>query len=237
MDRPILELKNLSRTADDKVIIQNISFTFQHERIYTIIGPSGAGKSSLLRLLNRLDEPTTGEILFHEKSQNEYTPSELRRKIGYLFQTPYLFQKTVKDNLIYANGTLSDETALLLLDKVHLARTMLDRPVDKLSIGEKQRVALARLLVTEPEIVLLDEPTSALDPSITEVIEQLIKEIVNREKLTAIIVTHHPDQALRIGQHALLLVDGKLIESGTVDEVINSPQSDEGKRYKAKELK
>ncbi|KAA3635038.1 MAG: ATP-binding cassette domain-containing protein, partial [Calditrichaeota bacterium] len=91
----ILELKNLSRVVESKEILSDISYSFETNKIFTIIGPSGAGKSSLLRLLNRLDEPTGGEIFFNDTNINSLKPSELRSKIGYLFQSPYLFEKTV----------------------------------------------------------------------------------------------------------------------------------------------
>ncbi|KAA3636626.1 MAG: ATP-binding cassette domain-containing protein, partial [Calditrichaeota bacterium] len=168
---------------------------------------------------------------------NSLKPSELRSKIGYLFQSPYLFEKTVRDNFLYVDTGLDDAKIPELLNAVNLTSDFIDKNVDKLSIGEKQRVALARLLVTNPDIILLDEPTSALDPSITETIEQLILSIVKQQNLTAILVTHNPQQALRIGQNALLLVNGKLVETGTVDEVLNNPKTDFGKKYKAKELR
>lgn len=241
MSSPILSIKNLSRTVttDDETrqIVDDVSYLFDREKIYTVIGPSGAGKSSLLRLLNRLDEPTSGEILFHDKPQSEYAPCELRKKIGYLFQTPYLFEETVRDNLLYADSTLNDSEIERLLDEVKIKQEFLNRKVDKLSVGEKQRVAFARLLATKPEIVLLDEPTSALDPGYTHAIESLIKEIVECEHLTAIVVTHQPEQALRIGQEALLMADGKLIESGDVDEIINNPKSEIGTLYKERKLR
>lgn len=233
----ILELKNLSRVVESKEILFDISYSFETNKIFTIIGPSGAGKSSLLRLLNRLDEPTGGEIFFNDTNINSLKPSELRSKIGYLFQSPYLFEKTVRDNFLYVDAGLDDAKISELLTAVNLTSDFIDKNVDKLSIGEKQRVALARLLVTNPDIILLDEPTSALDPSITETIEQLILSIVKQQNLTAILVTHNPQQALRIGQNALLLVNGKLVETGTVDEVLNNPKTDFGKKYKAKELR
>jgi putative ABC transport system ATP-binding protein len=241
MTTPILKIENLSRTitvdSTYKKIINNISYDFYSQKIYNIIGPSGAGKSSLLRLLNRLDESTDGTIVYKDKKQREFSPCDLRRKIGYLFQTPHLFDDTVRDNLLYAEKSLSNNNLLMLLDKVHLSKSLIDSPVDRFSGGEKQRVALARLLATEPEIMLLDEPTSSLDPSVTQAIEKLIVEIVEQEKITALVVTHNPDQALRIGGEALLLVEGNLIESGTVDEVINYPKTEFGQRYKARELK
>jgi putative ABC transport system ATP-binding protein len=241
MTAPILKIENLTRalTVDStqKKIINNISYDFYSQRIYNIIGPSGAGKSSLLRLLNRLDEPTGGEILFKDKKQKDYSPCNLRRKIGYLFQAPYLFDDSVRDNLLYAEKSLNEDELFLLLEKVHLSKSLIDSPVARLSGGEKQRVALARLLATEPEIMLLDEPTSSLDPSVTQAVEKLIIEIVEQEKLTALVVTHNPDQAIRIGGEALLLVDGNLIESGYVDELINNPKTELGQKYKARELR
>jgi len=241
MTSPILKIENLSRTVTvdsiQKNIVNNISYDFYPQRIYNIIGPSGAGKSSLLRLLNRLDEPTGGEILYKDKKQNEYSPCSLRRKIGYLFQTPYLFDNTVRDNLLYADKSLSNDKLLMLLEKVHFPSLLIDRPVARLSGGEKQRVALARLLATEPEIMLLDEPTSSLDPSVTQAIEKLIVQIVEQEKLTALVVTHNPDQALRIRGEALFLVDGNLVEYGSVDEIINNPKTELGQKYKSRELK
>ncbi len=124
-----------------------------------------------------------------------------------------------------------------MTDQAQLRPEQIDRPTTNFSVGEKQRVAIARLLATRPEVVLLDEPTSALDPSYTEAIEQLIVDIVPKTNLTAIVVTHHPEQALRIGQEALLMVGGKVIESGDVNQVINDPQSEQGKMYKRKQLK
>lgn len=241
MSSPVLELTNLSRTVTqdgaDKAVVDNISYKFYPDKIYTVIGPSGSGKSSLLRLLNRLDEPTSGEVTFHGQAHCDFQPCELRQKIGYLFQTPYLFEGTVRDNLLYATKNLSEDSIKVLIQQAQIRPDQLDRPTDNFSGGEKQRVAIARLLATCPEIVLLDEPTSALDPSYTEAIEKLIIDIVAKGKLTAIVVTHNPEQALRIGQEALLMVDGKLIESGDVNQVINDPQTEQGKLYKQKALK
>lgn len=241
MDIPILETVGLSRSVWDgsniKIILDGFSFSFGKGRIYTIIGPSGAGKSSLLRLLNRLDEPTNGEILFGGKNAREYAPCQLRRLVGYLFQTPYLFPKTVRDNLLYADNKLPSEAVDRLAEQVQIPPAMIDRDVETLSIGEKQRVALARLLATNPEVVLLDEPTSALDPSYTESIENLVKTIVQQMSLTVITVTHNPEQALRIGGETILMVAGQLVESGSCEKVITDPQTEEGRLYKAKRLK
>ncbi len=236
----LLEAVKVSRTVDvegkPKQIIADFSYLFRKGGIYTIIGPSGAGKSTLLRLLNRLDEPTGGKILFHGKNITEYAPCRLRRRIGYLFQTPYLFPRTVRDNFLFVDNSLTEGRITQLLSQVHIPISFLEQDVEKLSIGEKQRVAIARLLATQPEVILLDEPTSALDPSNTEAIERLIKDLVHGDSLTIIMVTHNPEQALRMGGETLLMVGGRLQEAGACEEVINHPRSEAGKRYKAKEL-
>lgn len=237
----VLSVKNLSRTitvdGESKNIVDNFNFDFTAEKIYSIIGPSGAGKSSLLRLLNRLDEPTSGEIIFNDKKYDEYTPCQLRCKIGYLFQTPHLFEKTVKDNLLYADSKLSDDAMNQLLDKVQIAQSFLIKTVENLSVGEKQRIAFARLLATKPQVILLDEPTSALDPSLTESIELMIQAIVKAEELTAIVVTHNPEQSLRLSEETLLMHNGQLIESGLTEQIINNPTTEIGQRYRQRSLK
>lgn len=240
-DIPILETVGLSRFVRDggniKTILDDFSYSFGKGCIYTIIGPSGAGKSSLLRLLNRLDEPTGGDILFGGKNTKEFAPCYLRRLIGHLFQTPYLFPKTVRDNFLYADSKFPSGTVERLAEQVQIPSSMIDRDVETLSIGEKQRVALARLLATNPEVVLLDEPTSALDPSYTESIENLVKAIVRQMSLTVIMVTHNPEQAFRMGGETILMVAGRLVESGPCEKVITDPQSEAGRLYKAKRLK
>lgn len=232
----ILETSGLTRKNSKQTIVDDFTFGFARFDIYTVLGPSGAGKSSLLRLLNRLDEPSAGEVIFNGKKYNEYTPCQLRRKIGYLFQTPYLFPGTVRDNLLYGEKDLAESHMIELLEQVMLAAIFLDKDTENLSIGEKQRVALARLLAIKPDILLLDEPTSALDPTNTEAIESMVKNIVEQKVLTAIMVTHNPEQALRMGGQALLLVRGKLIETGRSEEIINFPKTELGKLYKAKKL-
>jgi putative ABC transport system ATP-binding protein len=228
----ILEILNLSRKINGKTIIDDFSYSFEKHRIYNILGPSGAGKSSLLRLINRLDEPSGGKVIFDGKEQCEFTPSELRRRIGYLFQTPFLFPKTVRDNFHYVAPELNNEDMEELLYQTQLDEGFLDSPIDNLSVGEQQRVALGRLLAMKPDILLLDEPTSALDPTNTDAIEKLIRQIAAQKQLT-----HNPEQALRIGGQAILLFKGKLVESGTAEEVVTHPGTDIGRQYRDKKLK
>lgn len=237
----VVETRELTRvvgTEDgDRRIVDCFSYRFEAGRMHNVIGPSGAGKSSLLRLLNRLDEPTSGDVLLDGKPAREYNPCDLRLKVGFLFQTPHLFDGTVRDNLTYVDKRLEVDRMKACLDKAYLPVEMLDRKAEKLSVGEKQRVALARLLLSDPEVILLDEPTSALDPAATKSIERLIKDVASGRKATVVTVTHDPQQAVRLGGEGLLMFRGRLIESGSVEQIVNDPQSDEGRRYKAQELR
>ena len=235
-----LEVRNLTRIINSNGkpsrIVDHVSYTFACGDIYTIVGPSGAGKSSLLRLLNRLDEPSEGEVWFEGQDYRSLPVRELRLRIGYLFQQPYLFPGTIAENIRFGAAQLSDDEVCDLLKQTGLSTKDCSEPVDMLSGGEKQRVALARLLATNPSVLLLDEPTSALDPTATRGIEELIWKIVERKCYTVIMVTHEPAQAIRMKGQTLLMARGKLIESGPTDDVINHPKSDEGRRYRDREL-
>ncbi|SYZ73247.1 Phosphate import ATP-binding protein PstB 1 [Candidatus Zixiibacteriota bacterium] len=241
----ILETRGVSRyvgkNQDSVKAVDNITYSFRKGEIYNIIGPSGAGKSSYLRLLNRLDDPTEGEIEFRGRSHKSYPPTELRQKIGMIFQVPYLFPGTVMGNLEYCcpvKGRGNYETGVLIdaLGRAGLGTEFLERDVSGLSLGEQQRVAVARVLVMAPEVLLLDEPTSSLDPTSARKIEQLILSLSQDLELTAIIVTHNPEQALHMGGETLLLVRGKLIESGCTEQVLRNPRSDLGRKYIDREL-
>ncbi|UCD93650.1 MAG: ATP-binding cassette domain-containing protein [Candidatus Zixiibacteriota bacterium] len=239
-DTIIIETRDLSREiARDGTIfktVDSVSYRFNKGLIHNIVGPSGAGKSSFLRLLNRLDEATGGEALFYDRLLQSYDPTELRKKISMLFQTPYLFPGTVRDNLNYCCAGNQKLDAENLLDRVGLKPEFVNKDADALSVGEKQRVAVARSLVQEPEVLLLDEPTSALDPTSSRRIEELILSLAQGLCLTVIIVTHNPEQALRLGGRALLLVEGKLIESGSANEILTSPSTEAGRKYINREL-
>ncbi len=232
---PILRAENLSRyvwsDGGRKPIIEDFNYIFESGRIYNILGPSGAGKSSLLRLFNRLDESSSGGVFLRDENIRDQNPCSLRRKIGYFFQTPYLFPGTVKDNILYANPALDDDSIMSLLSLVSLKSSIFTSGVEMMSIGEKQRVALARLLALDPEIILLDEPTSALDTGNALVIENLIRRITSEDGKTAIVVTHKPEQARRLGGEGILLIDAKLVESGPVEQIVSNPKTEQGREF------
>lgn len=239
-DNVIVSVSHLTREvrvgATARAIVDDVSFDFRKGGVYTILGPSGAGKSSFLRLINRLNEPTSGEVTFDGKNYREYAPTLLRRRVGYLFQTPIMFPGTVRDNILFANEKLDDAGLEKLLQTASIRNSLINQRDDKLSGGEKQRVALARLLATDPSVILLDEPTSALDPTYTGMIENVIKKIVAETDVTAIMVSHDPNQAVRMNGTGLLLVAGKLVEYGPTQDLVENPKTDLGRRYRDREL-
>jgi putative ABC transport system ATP-binding protein len=234
-DAPVLKAENISRLSlankSPRRIIGEFSYSFYKNGIYNILGPSGAGKSSLLRLFNRLDEISDGRIFYKDKELRDYNPCSLRREIGYLFQIPYLFPKTVKDNFIYVDSSLTDEAIVEMLASVNLKSDYLYSNVEVLSVGEKQRIALARLLTMNPRVMLLDEPTSALDERNSSKILKLIKGLISQNDMTVIMVTHDPRQALDLGGEALLLVDGRMVEYGPAKDLVTGPRTAAGKLF------
>jgi putative ABC transport system ATP-binding protein len=220
-----LETRNLSRAIAGKVLIDDIGVKVHQGEVLAVVGPSGAGKSSFLRLLNRLDEPTGGTVFLYGRDYREIAPPDLRRRVGMVMQSAYLFPGTIAENLRFGprqHGrelTASDIDALL--EQVGLDG-FADRDVLYLSGGEAQRVSLARTLANQPEVLLLDEPTSALDERAEREIEALFARILSDQHLTALMITHDTVQAARIAHRAILIHAGRLVCDGTVSEVLHA---------------
>jgi len=234
----ILRADNLSRSIPGsggmRTIIKSFSHDFHRGRIYTVVGPSGAGKTSLLRLFNRLDEKSEGKVFFGDQRIDDYPVTELRRKIALVFQIPHLFPGTVAGNLAYCCGerlAADEEFTSQYLGLVGLDPALADQDSEKLSVGQKQRVALARSLAQEPEILLLDEPTSALDPGAARTIEDLILRLNRELDLTIIMVTHNFRQAQRLGGESIFIVDGRLIETGLSQQMFVKPGNQLTRRF------
>ena len=188
-----------------------------------MVGASGSGKSSLLRLLNRLDEPTTGTVFLEDQDYRQIPPRELRRRVGMVTQRPFLFPGDVASNLRFGPSqrgeTLADDQIAGLLQRVGLPG-FAARNVANLSGGEQQRVSLARALANQPEILLLDEPTSALDEQAKTGVELLIRNLVSANFYTFVLVTHDRDQARRLCDRVGLIDAGRLVQNGTPAELL-----------------
>jgi putative ABC transport system ATP-binding protein len=221
----ILRTERLSHVLKDKALVGDATFDVQRGEVLAIVGPSGSGKTSLLRLLNRLDEPTSGTVYLEGVDYRTMQPRELRRKLGMVTQRPYLFPGTVAENLRFGpaqRGELpAQESVEELLGAVGL-KGYAGRNVANLSGGEAQRVSVARTLANSPLALLLDEPTSALDEAAKLEVESLIQRIVRDQALTCVIVTHDVSQAGRLADRALLLESGRIVRIGSVNEVLHA---------------
>jgi putative ABC transport system ATP-binding protein len=220
-----LETRGLSRTIGAKRLVDDVTVSVAKSEILAITGPSGAGKSSFLRLLNRLDEPTSGDVLLYGQEYRTLAPSLLRRRVGMVMQAANLFPGTVKQNLLFGpaqrNDSISDDQIEELLRQVGLPGYAA-HDVDTLSGGEAQRVSFARTLANRPEVLLLDEPTSALDEETARGIERLVVDVATSGTMACLIVTHNLKQAARIAPRTLYLEHGKVITLGPTTEVLNA---------------
>jgi putative ABC transport system ATP-binding protein len=221
----ILRTEHLGREAEGVAIVDDVSMELLRGELLGIVGASGSGKSSLLRLLNRLDEPTGGTVYLDGIDYKTIAPRELRRRLGMVTQRPFLFPGTVASNLQFGPQQRGE---LLTDDAVHslLGQVGMDgfaaRDVTNLSGGEQQRVSLARALANQPEMLLLDEPTSALDEDAKLGVEQLIRELATATSRTFILVTHDREQARRICDRVGTMEHGRLIHMGTPQEVLRA---------------
>ncbi len=219
----IIECKDIVQIKDDVKILKNVSCKIPYNSIYAIMGPSGSGKTTLLRLFNRLDVPYSGNIFFEERNIEEYNVRELRKQVGMVFQIPPLFEGTVEDNLLFAIELSGrDVSCEELIKMVGLSVDILKKDTSKLSVGQSQRVAIARSLAMDLKVLLMDEPTSSLDYTATLGIEELIKKINKERNITIVIVSHNIDQVKRIATDVLFMVEGEKVLEGRVDEVLNS---------------
>jgi putative ABC transport system ATP-binding protein len=201
-----------------RLVLDDVTASFERGVVTGIVGPSGAGKTSLLRCLNRLEEPESGEVLLEGRDVRDLEPTVLRRRVGMIFQTPVLFEGGVEANLRYGAGDVERSKLKDALGAASLDESFLERSSTALSVGQAQRVCIARALVRGPEVLLMDEPTSALDKDAATRIEKLIAELVTRD-LTVVLVTHNLAQARRVATSGLLLVEGRVEVEGTVEEI------------------
>ena len=209
----LLRAEGLGLEVDGKMIVREASFALRSGEVLAITGPSGAGKSSVLRLLNRLDEPTAGRVWLEDRDTSELPIRELRRRVGMVMQQANLFPGTVAENVRYGPALwhieMSGAEVEELLKTVGLAGYA-GRDVAGLSGGEAQRVSLARTLANRPQVLLLDEPTSALDDAAKLVVEDALRAAMAKVEGACLIVTHDAAQAARLAGRTLVMREGVL---------------------------
>lgn len=245
-DGATIEVRNFNVSIGEAHILKNCSLTIPDRKITCIIGPSGCGKSTLLRSFNRLMDMTekvsfAGELLVD--GQDIYAPdieiTGVRRKMGLLSQRPCPLPMSIFDNVAYGcriHGIRNHKKLKMVVE--HYLRSAglwdevkdrLNSPASKLSIGQQQRLCLARGLAVEPQFILADEATSALDPISSKTIEDLFLKLKNEYAI--VMVTHTLRQALRIADYVVFMYLGEVIEAGPAAEIFNNPQHELTKNY------
>ena len=234
----IIEIKHLGKTFGKNEVLKDINFSINEGDVTCIIGASGSGKSTMLRCINLLETPTSGEILFKGSDiTKEKNVAGYRAKVGMCFQSFNLFSNmtALKNCMVGPMKVLkkskqeAEQDALFFLNKVGMGPYIKAKP-RQLSGGQQQRVAIARALAMHPDVLLFDEPTSALDPQMVGEVLEVMKTLA-KEGLTMIIVTHEMAFARDVSNHVVYMQDGVIWEEGTPQEIFGDPQRQETKDF------
>ncbi len=238
----MIEVKGLVKSFGDLEVLKGIDQNVEEGEVLCIVGPSGSGKSTMLRCINRLEEPTGGEIYIDGELIDDKNIDRIRTKMGMVFQQFNLFpHMSVLENLTCgpvnvkgADKAEAEKKARELLTRVGLAEKA-DQYPRNLSGGQQQRVAIARALAMDPEVMLFDEPTSALDPEMVGEVLDVMKSLA-AEGMTMVVVTHEMGFAKEVADKVIFMDGGYIVEQGTPDAVLNNPQMDRTKDFLSKVL-
>ena len=231
-DKPLIQVQNLTKSFGEFKALKNISQNIYPGEVVFVVGPSGSGKSTFLRCLNRLEEPTEGHIFFDGADilDKKTNIDKHRQKMGMVFQHFNLFPHlTIKKNITLAPVKLkimsqdeADKKAMELLERVGLPDKADSYPA-MLSEGQKQRIAIARALAMNPEVMLFDEPTSALDPEMVGEVLEIMGELA-RAGMTMVVVTHEMGFAREVATRVLFMADGEIKEENNPKDFFENPQ-------------
>jgi putative ABC transport system ATP-binding protein len=218
----LFELENVSYARAGKLVLRDLDARLP-VGASSIVGPSGSGKSTLLRLLNRLADPDEGTVIYEGKDVRERDPLELRREVSLVPQLPALIDGTVHDNVAYGPRLAGHSfDARRSLELAGLDPAFEDRDAAKLSVGEQQRVMLARALALDPRVLLLDEPTSALDQAARAAVEGTLRGLRARTSISIVVVTHDMAQARRLSDFVVRIEGGRVTAQGPAGEMLDA---------------
>lgn len=239
MGQSVIELRHLQKAFGTHEVLKDINLTVDYGEVLSVIGASGSGKSTMLRCINLLETPTSGDVIYHGKNitDPDFNISKYRAKVGMVFQSFNLFNNmTALENCITGqvpvlkkNRADAEKTAMHYLEKVGMAPYINAKPA-QLSGGQKQRVAIARALAMEPEVLLFDEPTSALDPQMVGEVLEVMRNLAN-DGLTMIVVTHEMAFARDVSSNVVFMADGVICEQGTPKQIFENPKNDKTKEF------
>ena len=239
MAKRVIEINNLHKYFGQLEVLKGIDFHVNEREVVCIIGPSGSGKSTLLRCVNRLEEPTSGQILIEGEDITDPAADvdALRTKIGMVFQQFNLFPHlSVLKNLTIAQrrvlGRSKEEANAIageMLQRVGLSDKIDEYP-ERLSGGQMQRVAIARALSMKPDMMLFDEPTSSLDPELVGEVLDVMRQLA-REGMTMMVVTHEMTFALEVADRVVFMDEGVVVEEGPPSVVLKDPKTDRARRF------
>lgn len=230
----MIQFKNVSKQYDGNLALDRLNLTIPSRDFFVLVGPSGSGKTTTLKMLNRLIEPTDGNIYFDDKRIIDYDLKQLRLQMGYVLQNIALFPNlNIQENIaIQAESLGWPRKERIARARQLLAQVDLDpdqyatRMPSELSGGEQQRVGIIRALAIKPKVVLMDEPFSALDPISRKQLQDLVLRLHRELKMTFVFVTHDMHEALRLGQHIAVMRLGHIQQIGTGDEIMQHPAND-----------
>ena len=242
MGELILEVKHLSKSFGSNEVLKDIDFTCSKGDVTSIIGSSGSGKTTLLRCINLLENPSSGQILFHGQDimGKGFNAPRYRAKVGMVFQSFNLFNNmTVLENCIVGQTTVlkrdkaeAEANALKYLEKVGMIPFMNARPA-QISGGQKQRAAIARALVMDPEVMLFDEPTSALDPEMVGEVLEVMRNLAS-DGMTMLVVTHEMSFAREVSTNVVYMDEGVICEEGPPSQIFGDPKQERTKSFLSK---
>ena len=230
----LIEITGLNHRYGEQAVLENINLSVDRGQVFALIGPTGAGKTTLLRIIDLLEVPSAGEIYFDGRCipQSGKQRLDIRRRLSFIHQKPQVFNLSVYDNVACGLGWRGEEKNRIAGKVDHIIEMVglegyKNRNARTLSGGEAQRVALARSLVLEPEVLLLDEPTANLDPVSTAKIEQLISYVARQRNTTMVMATHDMSQGQKLADRIGVLLEGRLVQTGNATDIFRSPQNEE----------